>query len=263
MEDKRNERYRAPALDKGLDILELLAEQEEGLTQKEIAETLGRTANEIYRMLDRLRHRGYIKRSAVSDRLQLSLKLFHLAHRYPPLQRLISEATPLMREVSKKSEQSCHVVVYDTGSARVVAQTDAVGRWGYSVRVGSEVPLFHTGSGHVLLAFQTPVRRAEMLSEHREVEGEAPMSIEELHARIALIQGNGYERMESHQVMGITNLSFPILGADGSAMAALTVPFMQRIDRHRIPDIETCLRILKDAAQRLSADLPEDAEMAE
>ena len=39
-------RYRAPALDKGLDILELLAGEEEGLSQAEIAKALGRTPNE-------------------------------------------------------------------------------------------------------------------------------------------------------------------------------------------------------------------------
>ncbi|WP_262054467.1 helix-turn-helix domain-containing protein, partial [Burkholderia thailandensis] len=48
------ERYRAPALDKGLDILELLAEQKEGLTRTEITKELGRNASEIYRMLERL-----------------------------------------------------------------------------------------------------------------------------------------------------------------------------------------------------------------
>ena len=40
------DRYRAPALDKGLDILELLAREEEGLSQAEIAKALGRTPNE-------------------------------------------------------------------------------------------------------------------------------------------------------------------------------------------------------------------------
>lgn len=37
------DRYRAPALDKGLDMLELLAEIDGGLTQAEIAKSLGRT----------------------------------------------------------------------------------------------------------------------------------------------------------------------------------------------------------------------------
>jgi DNA-binding IclR family transcriptional regulator len=51
-EDKDDaDRYRAPALDKGLDILELLAEQKEGLTRAEITKLLGRNASEMYRML--------------------------------------------------------------------------------------------------------------------------------------------------------------------------------------------------------------------
>ena len=51
------DRYRAPALDKGLDILELLAAVESGLTQAEIAKRLDRSPNELYRMLDRLQRR--------------------------------------------------------------------------------------------------------------------------------------------------------------------------------------------------------------
>ena len=54
------DRYRAPALDKGLDILELLAGVEQGLTQAEIAKRLDRSPNEFYRMLDRLVRRGYV-----------------------------------------------------------------------------------------------------------------------------------------------------------------------------------------------------------
>ena len=41
------DRYRAPALDKGLDILELLAAEDGAFTQVEIAKALGRTPNEI------------------------------------------------------------------------------------------------------------------------------------------------------------------------------------------------------------------------
>jgi DNA-binding IclR family transcriptional regulator len=145
----------------------------------------------------------------------------------------------------------------------VISQIDAVGRWSYGVRVGSEVPLFHSGSGHVLLAFQSPARRGEMLAEHRMVEGEAPMTRDELDARIEHIRRLGYERMESSQVSGIINLSYPVLGPDGSALAALTMPYMHRIDRRRIPDVESCLRFLRSAAAKLSADQPSKTEAAE
>ena len=56
------ERYRAPALDKGLDIIELLAGTDGGLTQAEIAKALSRSPAEIYRMLDRLVRRDYVRR---------------------------------------------------------------------------------------------------------------------------------------------------------------------------------------------------------
>jgi len=52
-------KYSAPALEKGLDILELLSEQEIGLTQVEIARSLDRTVGEIFRMLVVLQNRGF------------------------------------------------------------------------------------------------------------------------------------------------------------------------------------------------------------
>jgi len=100
-------RYRAPALDKGLDILELLAREEESLSQAEIAKALGRTPNEHYRMLERLVRRGYVFRNA-SDRYELTLKLFGLAHFHHPIRRLVSQATPLMRALAVRTMQANH-----------------------------------------------------------------------------------------------------------------------------------------------------------
>ena len=51
--------YRAPALEKGLDILELLAQQEDPLNKKQISESLNRSVNEIFRMLTVLEERQY------------------------------------------------------------------------------------------------------------------------------------------------------------------------------------------------------------
>ena len=53
------DKYRAPALDKGLDILEFLAASPTGLSQAEISKGLGRATNEIYRMLNTLVRRPY------------------------------------------------------------------------------------------------------------------------------------------------------------------------------------------------------------
>src|SRR5688572_10250842 len=103
-EDENDDRYRAPALDKGLDILELLSSVDGGLTQAEISKKLGRSPNEFYRMLDRLVRRGYVTRLD-GDRFSLTLKLFGLGQLHAPVRRLVSFATPIMRELAEVTRQ--------------------------------------------------------------------------------------------------------------------------------------------------------------
>src|SRR5690554_2716528 len=126
LSDEEAERYRAPALDKGLDILELLAGTAEGLSQAEMAKALDRTPNEIYRMLDRLVRRDYVRRTA-GDRYEITLKLFELAHQRPPMHRMISQAMPVLRRFALQAEQAVHMVVQDRNILVVIGQVDGPG----------------------------------------------------------------------------------------------------------------------------------------
>lgn len=247
--DEAGDRYRAPALDKGLDILELLAATDEGLTQAEIAKALERSPNEIYRMLDRLVRRHYVAR-VHGDRYELTLKLFALAHQHAPVRRLVSQAMPILRRFSRDARQACHLAVYDQGHVVIVAQVDPPGYWGIAIRVGARVGLLNTGSGHVLLAFAPPKERAFMLDEHE------PMPDEKrpkgLAAQLKLVAERGYEVMESQQTRGVFNLSVPILGPSRTAVAALTCPYLDRIDNADAPDLEAVIALVRAAGAELS-----------
>jgi DNA-binding IclR family transcriptional regulator len=246
------DRYRAPALDKGLDILELLAEQKGGLTRAEITKLLNRNASEIYRMLERLVARQYVVRSAGGDRYSLSLKLYALAHRHPPMERLISEALPLMQRFAAQAEQSVHLAVYDRGNLLVIAQVDGPGTWGIAVRLGSRVGLVDTGSGRTMLAFQTAEQRAQMLVEHTAVKGEVTIDHDALEAACERIRAAGFSQKDSQQIFGVTDLTFPLLGSSGQAIAALTCPFLKRIDEYVAPSLEETTALLRDMVQTLS-----------
>lgn len=250
--DGTAERYRAPALDKGLDILELLAEQPQGLTRGEIVKAMGRSPSEIYRMLERLVARRYVTRSPEGDRYALSLKLFVLAHRHPPVNRLVARALPAMDAFTKAAEQSCHLGVYDRGNVTIVAQVASQVNWGLSIRLGARVSLIDTGSGHVLLAFQTDERRTEMQAEHEVIEGEVPASPRALKSMLEKVRAAGHWQGNSQQTFGVTDVSMPILGPDGHAVAVLTCPYIRRIDRHVGPDLAATRTLLRSAAEQLS-----------
>lgn len=249
MTEDDSERYRAPALDKGLDILELLARTDGGLTQVEIAKTIGKSPNEFYRMLDRLVRRGYVQRQD-GDRFCLTLKLFGLAHFHAPLRRLVSFAAPVMRDFSNKAGQACHLAVYDRGTVVVIAQQDSSTYWALSIRVGAQMSLFNTGSGHVLLAFQNDGQRERMIAE--QLRGGDETSVPAgLLERLDQIRSQGFENMNSLQTAGVRNISAPVLTLDGTALAVMTCPYITPISGDA-PTADHCVELIRAAAHRIS-----------
>ncbi|MEM6762859.1 MAG: IclR family transcriptional regulator, partial [Pseudomonadota bacterium] len=248
-------RYRAPALDKGLDILELLAEHEEGLSQSEIAKALQRSPSEIYRMIDTLVRRGYARRTAGEERLILGVKLFALATRHPPMRRLLQAASEVTTDVAARTLQSCHVSLYRDGNLFVAVQADSPGRLGLSVRLGAGVDLLTTGSGLAMLAFQSEERRARMLAAHQLVTS-AAKTTDTLFHTLQSVRAAGHVARLSQQTAGVSDLAFPILGRTGDAVAVISIPFITRLDPPQAPDLPACCAVLNDAAASLSSAVP-------
>src|ERR1700719_1733719 len=140
--------YPTPALEKGLDILELFASTPGGLTVSEVARSLNRTVSEIFRMLLCLEQRGYLAQTDNRERYHLTLRLFRLAQDHPPTKRLVTEALPIMHNIAYESRQSCHLGVVDGGHVVILAQVDSPTSSGFYVKVGSKVDLMHAATGH-------------------------------------------------------------------------------------------------------------------
>lgn len=224
--------YAAPALDKGLDVLELLCTSDVPLSQKEIALKLGRSVGELYRMIACLVERGYL--GLIDDKYVVTTKLFDLAHRNPPTHRLLAAAMPIMQRLSGELDQSCHLTVYNVGRQIVIAKVDAPSGMGFSVRIGAELDVLVSSSGRVLLAFQD--RETRVLRIEESLQRRPEHADPQIHATLDLIRTRGFESSPSVQVRGLYAVSYPILDSQGRALAALTVPYAERIDlRHRKP----------------------------
>ncbi|TRX43114.1 IclR family transcriptional regulator [Flavobacterium restrictum] len=225
-EKEENGAYSAPALDKGLDILEVLCKSENGLTQQEISGQLGRKLGEIYRMLNCLVQRNYV--ANYGNVYTITSKLFQLSHFHPPTYRLLTEALPLMEELSRAVSFPCDLRVYNNGFQTVVASIQPPNGLGFMTRVGSEIEVAPSASGLVLLAFQDPVitdiRIRECLLNTSESE------IETFRKGLIEVASNGFASIKSKQYAGLHAISFPILDMNGNAVAAMTVPMLARID---------------------------------
>ncbi|MCP5120491.1 MAG: helix-turn-helix domain-containing protein, partial [bacterium] len=92
--------YQVPALDKGLDILELLAATGKPQTLADMARELDRTSSELFRMVATLEKRDYIIRDAATGAYRLSMKLYEMSHMHSPVENLVRASRGPMRELA-------------------------------------------------------------------------------------------------------------------------------------------------------------------
>jgi DNA-binding IclR family transcriptional regulator len=240
--------YGAPALEKGLDVLELLAGLSRGVTQSEIAQLLGRSLQEVYRVVMVLERRGFIQRRPGEDGYFLSNRLHALANRHPPLRRLVDAAIPIMNSASIEAYQALHLAILDRLSIRVVAQVDSPAPLGFRLRVGTQNPAVATASGRLLLAFQPVSVRDWVFDELARTEPQTELAA--VQRRIEALHRAGYEIIAGEGLQGITDVSFPILDDSGHALAVLTMPYlpsaMERVS------LEAATRVQFEAARGLT-----------
>lgn len=222
--DEESPEYAVPALEKALDILELLAERPEGLTQNQIGAAVGRSATQIFRTLSVLEQRAYLHRERPGGLYYLSMRLFEMAHRHPPTRGLVQLAMPIMRELAEATRQSNNLGIFDFGRMIIVAEAESPAPFGFRVRVGAHFALLGAASGRVLLAFQDETTRSEWLGLSHAAEM-PPKERNELLARLPGIDERGFEESADGLHAGITDLAFPVLPGR-HAQAALTIPYV-------------------------------------
>ncbi len=223
---ERSDKYSAPALSKGLDILEFLASEAEAQKKADIARALERSISEIFRMLVVLEQRGYVAFDEHSERYSLTTKLFEIAHRYPPVRRLSTVAAASMQTLARDINQSVHMAIRHDTEILVIAQVDSPGNNVTSVRLGARIPLAQTASGAVLtadLSAEDLVLLEQMLAEQPEKLRRMFMQNRDFASK------HGYSECKSMVVEGVTNISAPVHDHSGQVIAAVTIPFVKRL----------------------------------
>jgi len=239
-EEQPAQSYSAPALEKGLDILELLAETGEPMSTRRISEALGRSKSEIFRMVHVLMRRGYLIRESENEGLYLSRRLFDLGIRTPRGRQLVSVVLPHMERFSQSTGHVAHLVVLSRGETVVVAKTAGDLDAAVSVRLGYGRPALEANSGLTILAFQPENRIAQLLEKSEPTDVAAR---NELGRRLAEIRAQKYYIAPSRDLVGVTDIICPILDATGTAVACVTVPCLQRHET-AIDDERLCQELI-------------------
>ncbi|SFC15181.1 DNA-binding transcriptional regulator, IclR family [Parapedobacter composti] len=216
-------KYKAPALEKGLDILEFLAKQSTPQSQTEIAAGVNKTPNEIYRMLVNLELRGYVTRDPLSSKYGLSLKLYYLSHRHSVVEELRSAALLPMRKFANTYKESCHLSILYDNQVMVIASIKSPAPIALLVEEGNLYSVSKTASGRLLLSCLEDNVREAVLEHDPYYLQLSKKNKQQFVKELTAISKQGPYKMESAYARGIIDISVPIGTSLSGTIACLTV----------------------------------------
>ena len=223
MSKAQSTRYPAPALDKGLDVLEFMAQTIVPQSQSQIATGLRKSPHEIFRMVTRLRDRGYLVRDEISEKYELSLRLFEMSRTHSSLESLTRIVRPIMRNLSDGLGQSCHLSVLDEDHLLIVCQALSPLAISLSIAPGSAFEPLATTSGRLLLGVMPEKEQASALARQK-LWKTAPTARRKVLRTVFRLAGrNRFLIYASELAPGVTDVAAFIGKPDGTVRAALTV----------------------------------------
>ena len=231
----RPQKYDAPMLSKGLQILETLASSDEAMSLSALAFASKHSVGEIYRAVQVLLRRNYINELS-SGEFRLSGRLFEMALQIPLYDRLLSTSLPVLENVRSILGQSVFLSILVDTQHVIIGKVEAEGDFGLTIKVGYPTPWVHSTPGQLLQAL-SQARSAMAEPERSSMASRAirQMWLAEPNPRLA----------------AITDISVPVFRR-GSLIAALTIPFLSFSGG---PSERKCLSVVRAWARSISDEI--------
>src|SRR3954467_6013473 len=221
-----NPKNTVQSLAKGFRVLQAFTAEEPELKLSEVARRAGLDNGTAFRLLETLVMLGYLERLLETKQYRLTLKPLDLGFNAIARMDLRTIAQPELRTLVGEVREAASIGILDRDEVVYIeGYQEGQARLGVDIRVGSRISAYCTAIGHSILAFlpRAESRRILGLTRRVKVNDHTPVTLEEIEEKLGEVRAAGYAISDSEYIAGLRVLSAPILGADGFAMAALSV----------------------------------------
>ena len=241
------------AVIKTIMILETLAQNDEvGVT--ELAKKVLGNKSTVYRFLNTLMDLGYVKQNPETEQYSLTLKMYETGS--VALERLdIRKAAQyVMEDLAKVTKETIHLAVLEQQSLVYLHKINSTQSLKVTMmsKVGTTGPLYCTGVGKALLAYQPEEVLTDITKGHN-FERFTPSTITDEKAlleELNQIRNQGYAIDNEEHEIGVVCVAVPIFGKEKEILASISISAPQvRMSSDRIEEIA---ELAKKAAVKIS-----------
>lgn len=139
------------SLDKGLEVLERVAESSGNLSLTELTQQLGWDKATVFRLLTTLIRRGYVEQDADTKHYGLGFRVLHVQQQLFKALDLPRVARDTLTKLALETGETAHLATLNKDQVVIIVQKESASRMAVNAHVGTSEPLHCTALGKAIL----------------------------------------------------------------------------------------------------------------
>lgn len=216
------------ALDRGLQLIERLAGQPEGVALSALADELLIPHGACHRLLALLQARGYVRQARAQGPYMLTTKVTSLGLAFLSSAGIVDIAEPILERLARQSGELVRLALIDDDQLTWVAKAQGA-RKGvrYDPDMGMSARLSCTASGHAWLLTLSDERALELVSrqglgEPKAYGPKAPTTVKALLGYLHAARMRGYAMIDEVFAPGMAAMAAPLMRR-GVALGVISI----------------------------------------
>ncbi|WPR73136.1 IclR family transcriptional regulator [Flavobacterium sp. NG2] len=217
--------YNVPNLERGLQIIELLATHPKGLTLTEIIQTLDVTKSSAFRITNTLIFKNYLQKNETSKKITLSRKLLTLGISSMNEQSIVELSIDIMRALRDELKESVMLGVVLGQTGTILEQVSSSFPVKLYVEQGTHFHLHSSVGGKSILAFM-PEEDAKPIIDgisFTKLTKNTIISKKTFKEELLQVRQKGYAIDNGEDIQGIHCIGAPIFNEYGYPVACLWI----------------------------------------
>jgi DNA-binding IclR family transcriptional regulator len=240
------------AVERALNMLEIVAQSSDGLSNAEISRKLNIPKSSASYILRTLEAQGYLGRDLESGKYKVGLKILSLSRGALGGLDVRGVALPVMRRLMQQTGLTCHLAVLDGCDAVYVEKVEPEGFIRMDTWVGRRMRVHATSVGKTIAAY-IPEEQLEQITQQAGMERRTPKTITtlpKLLKELEKVRTQGFAVDDEENNLGARCVAAPIFDQYGTILASLGLSgTTHQVSPQTMPRI---LQALKDAARHIS-----------
>ncbi len=242
------------SLDKGMDIIELLAAEPRGLAVAEIARRLGFNASTTHHLVATLRRRGFLDQDPETRAYRVGYRLVSVVNEFVSEADVYAVGAGPIRELRDATGDTAYLTILQDREIFVVFEATGI----HPVqtrrpRPPGQIVLHGIASGKTLLAHLPDEQRRALVAE-MPLTRFTPNTIttpHDLETELAAIRAQGYALDREEWLLGLACVASPVFDRNGVCVATASVAY-PAVQAERRDEL---VQVVGETAARISTSL--------